>query len=435
MIHYLVMAALLAAPAVAVADTASAFGCSLTDTQSALPSVEGKDGTFYRVQADLRMGHPMEDPVIARMAALSQALAAGGTTLIYVTIPTKAQVLPGLLPPAAADYQFDSPTARLVYEDIIARLTAKGIVAPDLLTALAAAKPGDMPFFKTDFHWTATGARLAAQAIAAEMKAQPFYAQLPKAEYRTTEGDMTASFSTMRRILQAYCKKELPRVEAKAEVTTKTTDPAAKADIFAGDQAPQIVLVGTSFSDAPLANFAGYLSQESGLDVLNYAVTGGNQFGAITSYLISRDFAATRPRFLVWENPIYNNLGQFGPDPMEELVAAASAHCTTALPTTISAPDTLTADLSGLDLQPSDSILADLGADGGRRADFRFVTASGITRTAMIQRSERMQGSGRFFKSLETLWHPDLKSLSVTFDHPVSADTSLSLCRSGKEPS
>lgn len=432
MTRYFVIVVLLATPAAA---ETSAFGCSFTNTASALPSVEGKDGTFFRVQADLRMRHPMEDPVIARMAVLSKALAAGGTTLIYVTVPTKSEVMPDLLPASAADYQFDSATAVLVYQDIISRMAAKGILAPDILTALSKAPADTPPFFKTDFHWTAEGAVLAAEAIAAEIRAQPFYVDLPLSEYKTTPGVVTASFSTMRRTLQAFCKTELPRVEATEQLTTKTADTTAKADIFAGDQAQQIVLVGTSFSDAPLADFAGSLSQASGLDVLNYAVTGGNQYGAITSYLISRDFAATRPRFLIWENPIYNNLAQFGPDAMEELIAAASNSCTTALPVSVSAPNTLTADLTGLNMQPEDSILADLGENSGRRAEFAFETASGITRTAMIQRSDRVQASGRFFKSLATLWHPDLQSLSVTFDHPVSSGTTLSLCRSRKEPS
>lgn len=432
MTPYFAVAALLATP---IAAETSAFGCAFTATQSALPSVEGQDGTFYRVLADLRMRHPMEDPVIARMAALSAALAAGGTTLIYVAIPTKAEVMPDQLPAVAADYLFDRATAVLVYDDIITRLSAQGIIAPDILAALSKSEPDAPPFFKTDFHWTAAGALRAANAIAAEIKAQPYYADLPQAEYLTTPGPVTASFSTMRRTLQSFCQSELPRVEAQAQTTVKSTDPAAVADIFAGDVAPQIVLVGTSFSDAPLANFAGYMAQTTGLEVQNYAVTGGNQFGAITSYLISRDFAEARPRFLIWENPIYNNLAQFGPDPMEELIAAASDSCTLQLSVEKTDPNTLTADLTGLNLQPDASILADLGVNGGRRADFRFVTASGITRTAMIQRGDRVLASGRFFKSLGTLWHPDLQTLSVTFDHPVSADTTLSLCRSGKEPS
>jgi alginate biosynthesis protein AlgX len=79
-------------------------------------------------------------------------------------------------------------------------------------------------------------------------------------------------------------------------------------------------------------------------------------------------------------------------------------------------------------------VLADSGQDGGRHVDFVFRTASGIVRHAVMQRDDRMMASGRFYKSLGTLWHPDLQSLSVTFDQPVTATTSISLCRSGKEP-
>ena len=71
----------------------SSYGCAALETASALPSVEGLDGVFYRVLADLRMRHPMEDAVMAQMGALSQALAEGGTTLIYVAVPTKSQAM------------------------------------------------------------------------------------------------------------------------------------------------------------------------------------------------------------------------------------------------------------------------------------------------------------------------------------------------------
>jgi alginate biosynthesis protein AlgX len=183
-----------------------------------------------------------------------------------------------------------------------------------------------------------------------------------------------------------------------------------------------------------LGNFAGYLSEFSGLDVVNYAVTGGNQFGAITSYLTSRDFAETAPRFLIWENPIYNNLAQYGPDAMEELITAASNGCTIALTTTTPTPTTLHADLTGLSLAEADSLLADAGADGARAAEFRFETASGLIRTALVQRTDRMLASGRFFKPLATLWHPDFTRLTVTFDRELGQSATLSLCSAQKAP-
>ena len=415
----------------------SAYGCGGLDTATILPSIEGLNGVFYRVLADLRMRHPMEDAVMQQMADLSAALAANGTTLIYVTVPTKSQAMPQFLPPAAADYAFDTATATLVYNDIVTRLAAHGVLAPDILAALSNSPAENPPFFQADFHWTSDGARLAAVAISDVIKAQPAYADLTVSEYKTTQLAPTSAFSTMRRTLQAFCIDELPRVTAFDHLTEVISAPTeGAADIFVGgSDSTQIVLVGTSFSDSPLGNFAGYLSQYSGLDVVNYAVTGGNQFGAMTSYLTSRDFLENPPRFLIWENPIYSNLAQFGPDPLGELVAAAGQTC--ALPLTVSQtdPHSLTADLTGIKIVPEDVILADFGTDGPRTALFRLTTASGIIRTAQMQRSDRMQASGRFFKPLGSIWHSDLTTLTVTFDRPVSDVSTLTLCSISRKAS
>lgn len=413
----------------------SAYGCSSLDQAPALSSIEGQEGVFYRVFADLRMRHPMEDAVMAQMAELSRVLAENGTTLIYAAVPTKGQAMPQFLPPLAADHAFDRDVAALVYDDIIDRLNAQGVLAPNLLSALAAAAPGELAFFLTDFHWTPVGSRLAARAIGEVMKAQAFYADLPVAEFVTTPTEPTTAFSTMRRTLQAFCVDELPRVATegfKTEVVSAAV--AGASDIFATDgEAVQIALVGTSFSDSPVGAFAGYLSEYSGLDVVNYAVTGGNQFGAMTSYLTSRDFAQNRPRFLVWENPIYSNLAQYGPDPMAEMIAAAGQICSLSLPVLMSGANSLTADLSGQDIGQDDVILADLGTGGPRRAVFRLETASGVTRLALMQRTDRMEASGRFYKPLGSIWHPDLTSLTVTFDRPVSGRSTLSLCLSSRK--
>lgn len=434
--HFSGPALLIAALCGSVAEAqTSNYRCSGLEQVAALPSVEGLDGVFYRVLADLRMRHPMEESVMAQMGALSQALAAGGTTLIYVVVPTKSQAMPQYLPPVAADYSYDPETASQVYEDIMTRLGAHGVLAPDLRAALIKAPPGTLPFFQADFHWTPVGSRLAAQAISEVIKAQPDYNDLPVAEFVTTELGPTAAFSTMRRTLQANCIDELPRVEAARFLTEVVSQPVAGAsDIFAAsDEAVQIALVGTSFSDSPVGAFAGYLSEYSGLDVINYAVTGGNQYGSITSYLTSNDFAENRPRFLIWENPIYSNLAQYGPDPLEELIAAAGETCTLALPVTQWDANSLTADLTGVTIGRGDLIRADLGTTGARSALFNLTTASGVERTALMQRTDRMDATGRFFKTLGSVWHPDLAEVTVTFDRPVSDGSTLTLCLSTRK--
>ena len=63
-----------------------------------IPSIEGRDGVFYRINADLRMDPPVSDQTVAQIAGLSQALAVNGTTLIFVPIPTKSVTMPGYLP-------------------------------------------------------------------------------------------------------------------------------------------------------------------------------------------------------------------------------------------------------------------------------------------------------------------------------------------------
>lgn len=413
------------------AQSVSSFGCA--GLQGAdVPAIEGTGGTFYRVQSDLRLRQPIEGAVIARIAALSRALAMGGTTLIYVAVPTKAQSQPADLPAAAAaQYRYDTDLAAQNFADVLAEFAQHQVLAPDLVAAFTA--PDAQAFFQTDFHWTSDGAALAAAAIAGMVKTAPAYAQMQTASYTTTLGETAAAFSTLRRGLQLFCKDDLPKVQGPHLTTTKAAAQIAASDIFADVTSPQIALVGTSFSDAPLANFAGALSQATGLEVLNYGITGGNQFGAITSYLISDAFAAQKPRFLIWENPIYNNLAQFGPDAMEELIAAARADCTQLQGVEIVDTRTVTVNLAGLDLGADDVILADLGAANARKATFHFTTASGTERRSVMQRADRVQSSGRFYKSLGTLWHPDFQTLSVTFDKPVTPLSQLLLCHTEKD--
>lgn len=67
----LALTCVLAAPA---AFAESAYGCSGLETNRELPTIEGKGGVFFRINADLRMNHPFSPEVVDQMTALSQAL-------------------------------------------------------------------------------------------------------------------------------------------------------------------------------------------------------------------------------------------------------------------------------------------------------------------------------------------------------------------------
>jgi alginate biosynthesis protein AlgX len=429
------LAAMLA-PIGALADTPSAYGCSAFEFSSALPSVEGKDGVFFRTFADLRLQHPLDQRTIVLMGRLAKVLEENGTTLIYVTIPAKSQVMIDYLPPRVKEYGFDPEMAQMIYTDIISRLSAVGIVAPDVMTALQNVKGDEHPFFGADFHWTSQGASAAAQAIATEIKATPAYADITPVAFESTPQGRQVAFSGMRRSLQSFCTNPLPPTETMAYKTTPVENAAggdAALDIFAGsDAAVQAVLVGTSFSDSSINNFAGFLSEFSGMNIVNYAITGGNQYGAMTSYLTSDEFKAQRPRFLIWENPIYNNLAQNGSAPLEELIAAAGTGCTDKLASTKVDDYTLSASLAGLVVHPEDAIFADFGAEGSRAADFVLETTDGITRRSKIDRSARLRGTGNFYLGLSPFRHPGFTKISVRFDRPVTDATELSFCTGPK---
>ncbi|GHC56690.1 alginate biosynthesis protein AlgX [Gemmobacter tilapiae] len=426
----------------------SLFACSQIENSPILPTVESDDAVFFRTQSDLRMAHPMKEAVVDQLARLSQALARNGTILIYATIPSKSQGMPDALPEKASGMGYDPAVSEAAYHDIINRLNAKGILAPDLLTALQQGGTPERPFQAADFHWTSSGALLAARAIGAAIRAHPAYADLTPGTYTSTPLEKVDAFSTMRRILQGYCVVALPPVETLAWETVRVDQPGdggtldiglgagdqgETLDIFADGAAPlPVVLVGTSFSDNDVDNFAGFLSEYSGLEVVNHAISGGNQFGAITSYLTSTDYPTDRPRFLIWENPVYNNLGRYGFAPLEELIAAANNDCEHPLPLRREG-NALIADLRQTDITPGDALLADFGAEGPRSVQFTLQGANGVSRSAMMKREDRLRATGRFFLGLGPYLRADLQQVQVAFDRPLTADSRISLCLTPKE--
>ena len=412
----------------------SAFGCKGLESNRELPSVEGKDGFFFRVFADLRMQHPMSDHVVSQLGQLSAALKEKGTTLIYVPIPTKSQTLPDFLPDDVGLYGFDKEIASAVYRDQIDRLRAQGVVAVDLLAALASSDAQNPPFFRSDFHWTSDGARAAAQAIGGIIKTLPDYAEVTPTPYETSRVGEELAVSGMRRTLQAYCALNLPPVLTKAYETVAVASTEATLDIFGSTSqeggTDEIALVGTSFSDADVPNFSGFLAEYASLPVSNLAITGGNQFGAITSYLTSKGFAEARPRYLVWENPIYNNLAQFGVGPMTELIAAARNDCTQIDRAAIKVNDdsSVEIDMTGVSLTSKQVLLADAGDEGSRDAVFSFETADGKTLSQEVHRGDRFRGTGRFFIPLESLASAAIEKLVVKYDRVDPQSAAISLC-------
>jgi len=409
----------------------SNFGCTGLQENGELPTIEGRDGVFYRINADLRMNHPFSEQTVEGLAELSRALAANGTTLIFVPIPTKSVTMPNHLPDNAFLYGFDLDVATHVHLDILQRLTHAGVTVVDARSAMLETPVGELPFFKADFHWSAAGARETARAIANTIRALPEYPDMTKAQFETTPQGTGIAFSGMRRVLQKHCLTTLPEAET---ITYETTQIQSLdlgdggIDLFgAGTDTIPVALLGTSFSDSSINNFPGFLAEYSELEVINYAMTGGNQFGAMTSYLTSREFEESPPQILVWENPIYNNLAQFGDTPMRELIAAAGRTCRIEMPTQIEGASA-TVDLTGYELSAEDTILIDTHRNIDARAEFAFGSSTGFERVKTIERGERLDRTGRFYMPLSGLWDDGAATVRIDLEHPLSTTPTIYLC-------
>lgn len=416
-------------------ETPSSYGCRSLEEIAELQMIEGKDGMFFRILADMRLQHAFTDQTVDHLAAMAKALEKKGTTLIYVPLPTKSQVLPELVPARASLYGFDAGIATEIYDDVVRRLNDKGVVAVDIATPMRTNNRnsfGEYSFFQADFHWTAHGADVAAKAIAERIKALPAYEDVEPVRFDMKEVPPPEEFSSMRELLQKHCVNHVPTVTAHTYEVERVEDEAAQSgsmDIFGSSDEAKIALIGTSYSDKPISNFAGYLEHWTGVPLDNYSISGGNQFGSILSYITSREFQEQRPRFLIWENPIYNNLGQYGGAPWAEIVAASLGECSTAVPATANGDNTVDADLAATKLSRDDVILADIGSDTSRKATFTLTGADGTVRTRSIERGDRLRSTGRYFFSLGGLPEGSIDKISVRFDAPVDDTTTLSICK------
>jgi alginate biosynthesis protein AlgX len=410
----------------------SIYGCTGLDDTNGLPAVEGDNGVFYRVDPDLRMFNAVSDESVARLAVLSQALASLGTTLVYVPLPSKGLAMPDQLPQAARDYGFDVVLATTVYEDILKRLRDAGVVTADVRRALRAGADTPPSIFPTDYRLTAAGAERAATAIAAAMATTPGFKDLQKGRFASSVAGKETLPSDMRAALQRHCQITLPELLVDTFATTRLQGQAVAGDstlLGSTTNSARVAVVGTEHVGAASSNFPGALSAASGLDVQQYTVMGGGSFAAISSYLTSRAFQDQRPAYLIWVNPVEDNLAQFGDQPMRELTAAAGGNCRVPLPTGPGGlVNSVTADLTALDTTQSYTLFVDAEGTQAATARFDFQSATGLVRTRTVHRNPGQVTTGRFYMPMSGLWPEGALSVTITLDAPVTNAARVTAC-------
>lgn len=394
-----------------LAAQSSEFACSGLMQSGTIPSVEGTQGMFYRTVPDLMMSHEITVQSARDLAHLSDMLAAQGTTLIYVPVPTKALGQPQNLPWAATDLGYDIDIAATVYDADVQRLTELGVQTANARHVLAQAAQEAPVFFGPDPRLTPHGIRTLAQVVAQDITGAPSYATLPKTRFKAGLGTKTALLSNMRLDLQEHCEKDLPVLSVDQVIMTQGPEPQ---DLFSG-QNVQIAVISSAIIGPPELGFAHHLQEQTNLKVGHYSLPKGGSLAAMSAYITSQEFQNNRPAFLVWNQPIWQNLGLFGDQPMQELIAAAGTACDITLPLQFDKDRNLyQADLSSLDHTRPHTLFFDSGVAGTGAVRFSFASQGQDVRSRTIYRAPDQVLTGRFYMPMSGLWpegadHVDIK--------------------------
>lgn len=214
--------------------------------------------------------------------------------LVVAPVPDKSRVQAAELcgvdrPPAIAGRLGDFET----------QLKSAGIVVTDLLAPLNAVN-GER-YYRTDTHWNERGARIAADAIASALQ-QAGLAPTQKAEFKVTKDPEHERVGDLIRLagLDNVPYPLRPRGDEEAP-TVITESAAANVGLLDETPAPQLAVVGTSFSRR--ANFVPFMSLALGAPVENEAEDGGGVANAAMTYFAKPEFQKTPPKAVVWEIP------------------------------------------------------------------------------------------------------------------------------------
>ncbi|MEX5488273.1 alginate O-acetyltransferase [Pseudomonas fulva] len=271
--------------------------------------VQGQGDWLFRTREDLRTEFDTSPAGYKRLQQVHDAFKKRGVELVVVYQPTRGLVNRNMLEPAEKA-AFDYQKALGNYQAMLKRFAAMGYNVPDLspLTneQLPAADQGKDFYFRGDQHWTPYGAERAARIVADTVHTMPAFQGIPRKAFETVKSGRMGKTGTLHNVAGQLCGTSYA-VQYMDQFSTEPKGASGDDDDLFGDQGnAQITLVGTSHSGKNY-NFAGFLEQYIGADVLNVAFPGGGLEGSMIQYLGSEEFRKHPPKILVWEfSPLYS---------------------------------------------------------------------------------------------------------------------------------
>jgi alginate O-acetyltransferase complex protein AlgJ len=225
------------------------------------------------------------------ISKVKRELEANGTQLAVVVIPAKARIYSEHLGRYKKPDHWND-----VYSRFQSSLNNIGVITPDTLGALEAAKAKGDLFLKTDTHFTPTGARVVAGSVAKAIKASNL--NLTPASFTEVPAKpVEHSGDLLKYIPMGNQQSSGP----KPDTLISSTVEGSTGGGLLGDAKLEVALVGTSYSANDKFGFPGALKLELGADLLNAAQEGKGPIVPMREYM--KTFKENPVKLVIWEIP------------------------------------------------------------------------------------------------------------------------------------
>jgi alginate O-acetyltransferase complex protein AlgJ len=236
---------------------------------------------------------------LAQIRSTVETLRNKGVQVVVLPIPAKAEIyrdkvpakLQGHILPASAVTNY---------------LTQNNIPWIPLQQELRQARStGQETFFRGETHWTPTGARIAASALAGRLQQEglvtwqprPYTVQAVKSLPLSSDLEhyvpVRPGFAALLGPQETY-----PSYQVSSAATVDD------AGALFGEATNPVALVGTSYSADERWNFTGWLRAHLQTDIDNVSAKGKGPFLPMESFMERLEAGKTAPKLVIWEMPV-----------------------------------------------------------------------------------------------------------------------------------
>lgn len=405
---------------------------------------QGNEGWFFR-QSDINEYFALLPHAKNYLTRLTKAFANQGTKLILLQVPPRPfsgykyfnRTQPG-------QRSFNRADGMVYYNSYIKDLESTGAMVVDLTDKMEEYDPETKLhfFYKRDTHWTPFGSRLSAQRVAEKLKQDKVYQSIKPTSYKTEITGELQMKSAIAMEAETLCTDKVPSESFPSYHTNAQIEKGEDALFGDISSASPLILLGSSFSAVPWFNFDGFLSQYTGLEVANFAISAGKLFNAIVSYTSMPKENRLDPNFVVWENLAHYDFN-LGDAMFRQAIPAVYGECS---PANAIKAATITikqeqeeSDLFALDVSKkingSDYYLY-LNSDNESLSNFtvEMEYSDGDGEWFIIDRRENFNNSGRFFVELSDEINSNLKTIRLIGLPSIAAKIEARLCKIPNKP-